>query len=153
MAKKHSSEAFYALDDPLEATVFQCWSGLGHQENRTHPEEKAEVSTMLVGILPVSERVGGTLFDTYVSTPEMLNSSESKDYPFGNIKTPALVISAVDDPFALHKNARALADRIPNSRLLAIPDGGHMLLGHNEEVKTKITHFLHNNVALLNNSQ
>jgi pimeloyl-ACP methyl ester carboxylesterase len=51
------------------------------------------------------------------------------------------------------RNARDLADRIPNSRLLAIPDGGHMLLGHNEEVKTKITHFLHNNVALLNNSQ
>ena len=64
------------------------------------------------------------------------------------------MISAVDDPFALHKNAACLADRIiPNSRLLAILDGGHMLLGHNEEVKTKITHFLRNNVALLNNSQ
>jgi pimeloyl-ACP methyl ester carboxylesterase len=50
--------------------------------------------------------------------------------------TPALVISAMDDPFALHKNAHALADLIPNSRLLAITDGGHMLSGHNEEVKT-----------------
>lgn len=25
MAKKHSSEAFYALDDPLGAAVFQYW--------------------------------------------------------------------------------------------------------------------------------
>jgi hypothetical protein len=25
MAKKHSSEAFYALDDPLEAAIFSVW--------------------------------------------------------------------------------------------------------------------------------
>ncbi len=27
MAKKHSSEAFYALDDPLEAAIFLCPGG------------------------------------------------------------------------------------------------------------------------------
>lgn len=78
----------------------------------------------------------------------MLNSSESRDYPFGNIKTPTLVVSSMDDPLALHENARALVDRIPNARLLAVPDGGHMLLGHYEEVRSEITQFLHNNVAL-----
>ena len=51
-------------------------------------------------------------------------------------KTPTLVISAVDDPLALHENARALADRIPNARLLSVPDGGHLLLGHHGEVKS-----------------
>ena len=63
-------------------------------------EEKAEVRALLTSLLPVSARVNGSLFDIYVSTPEMLNSSESKDYPFGNIKAPVLVISAVDDPLA-----------------------------------------------------
>jgi pimeloyl-ACP methyl ester carboxylesterase len=82
----------------------------------------------------------------------MLNSSENKDYPFGNIKTPTLLISSVDDPLALHENTRALADRIPNARLFSVPDGGHMLLGHQEEVKSEITRFLRSNVALLSNS-
>ena len=71
----------------LRQRCFQCWSGLGHQENRTNPEEKAEVSTILAGILPASERVGGTFLTPTSQLLEMLNSSESKDYPFGNIKT------------------------------------------------------------------
>ena len=53
----------------------------------------------------------------------------------------------------LHENALALAARIPNARLLSVPDGGHMLLGHNEEVKSEVTQFLQSNAALLNNSQ
>lgn len=132
--------------------VQESWAGLPKGFALT-PEEKAEVRTLLVSLLPVSARADGSYFDTYVSTPEMLNSSENKDYPFGNIKTPTLVVSAVDDPLALHENARALADRIPNARLLSVPDGGHLLLGHHEEVKSETTQFLHNNVARLNNSQ
>jgi 2-hydroxy-6-oxonona-2,4-dienedioate hydrolase len=54
-----------------------------------------------------------------------------------HIKTPTLVISAVDDPLALHENARALADRIPGASRLSVPDGGHVLLGHHEEVKNQ----------------
>lgn len=128
------------------------WAGLPKGFTLT-PEDKAEVRTLLIGLLPVSERVNGSYFDIYTGTPEMLNSSSNKDYPFGNIKTPTLVVSAVDDPLALHENARALADRIPGARLLSVPDGGHPILGHHGEVKSEITQFLHSNVAPLNNSQ
>jgi pimeloyl-ACP methyl ester carboxylesterase len=82
----------------------------------------------------------------------MLNSSESKDYPFGDIRTPTLVISVVDDPLALYENSRTLADLIPNARLLSVPDGSHLLLGHHEEVKSAVTRFLNSNVAMPNNS-
>ena len=99
--------------------------------------------SLLAGLLPVSARVNGSSFDIYVSTPEMLNSFENKDYPFSNIKIPTLVISAVDDPLALHGNAIALADRIPNARLFSVPDGGHLVLGRHEEAKSEITQFLH----------
>ncbi len=64
-----------------------------------------------------------------------------------------LVISAVDDPLALHENVRALAKSIPGARLLSMQDGGHMLLGHDEEVKSEVTQFLYDNIASLNNSQ
>ena len=55
------------------------------------------------------------------------------------------MISTQDDPLALHENAQSLVERIPQSRLLALPDGGHLLLGHYEEVKSEITRFLHSN--------
>ena len=146
-----SDFAYWAIITYFGSSVQAALAGVPKGFTLT-PEEKAEVKTLLTSLLPVSARVNGSFFDVYVSTPEMLNSSENKDYPFGNIKTPTLVISSVDDPLALHENARALADRIPNARLFSVPDGGHMLLGHQEEVKSEITRFLRSNVALLSNS-
>jgi pimeloyl-ACP methyl ester carboxylesterase len=142
---------YWAAITYLGSSTQASWAGLPEGFALT-PEEEAEVRTMLASLLPVSARADGSYFDTYVGTPEMLNSSENKDYQFGNIKTPTLVISAIDDPLALHGNARALADRIPGARLFSVPDGGHLILGHHEEVKSEVTQFLHSNVALLNNS-
>ncbi|HOI12725.1 MAG TPA: alpha/beta hydrolase [Methanoculleus sp.] len=121
------------------------WAGVPPGMRLT-PEDKADIRVLLSSILPVSARADGSSFDTYVSTPGLLDASES-DYSFGSIRTPALVVSAVDDPLALHENARALVERIPNARLQAVPGGGHPLLGHHEEVKQGITEFLRNTVA------
>ncbi|KAF5053003.1 putative aminoacrylate hydrolase RutD [anaerobic digester metagenome] len=120
-----------------------AWAGVPRGKRLT-PNDKAEVRTLLSSLLPVSARVDGSSFDTYVSTPGLLNAS-GNDYPFEKIRAPTLVVSAVDDPLALHENARALARRIPGARLLAVPGGGHMLLGHHEEVRQGITEFLHEN--------
>lgn len=110
-------------------------------------EYEAEVRAALVGTLPVSARADGMIFDTYVSNPEI------NEYPLGEVHTPTLVISAVDDPMALHENARTLADQIPNAHLMAVSDGGHLLLGHTEEVRLEVTRFLRNQVSLLQNSK
>jgi hypothetical protein len=45
MAKEHSSEAFYALDDPLEAAVFSVLLELVKQMDKDHREnESGELS-------------------------------------------------------------------------------------------------------------
>jgi pimeloyl-ACP methyl ester carboxylesterase len=105
------------------------------------PEYQAEVRAALVGTLPVSARADGMIFDTYVSNPEI------NQYPLGEVDTPTLVISAVDDPMALHENARTLADQIPNAQLMAVPDGGHLLLGHTEDVRAEVTRFLRSQIS------
>ena len=38
MAKKHSSEAFYALDDPLEAAVFSVLVEMLKELDNQHPD-------------------------------------------------------------------------------------------------------------------
>lgn len=110
--------------------------------------EQAEVEATLASVLPISVRSAGMIFDTFVSNPE-INSG----YPFGEIATPTLVVSAVDDPMALHENARALAAAIPGSRLLAVSDGGHIMLGHTEEVRQEITQFLRSAIAEARNGR
>ena len=136
-----SDFVYWAMITYFGSSVQTAWAGVPEGFTFT-PKERADVMSLLAGLLPVSARVNGSSFDIYVSTPEMLNSFENKDYPFSNIKIPTLVISAVDDPLALNENAIALADRIPNARLFSVPDGGHLLLGRHEEVKSEITQFL-----------
>ncbi|AUB56549.1 hypothetical protein BK008_09825 [Methanobacterium sp. MZ-A1] len=124
--------------------VQDAWIGVPKEFTLTQ-EYEAEVRDLLYHILPVSARVDGSFFDIYTSSPEIFNSSNNENYPFEDIAIPTLVISAQDDPLALHENAQSLVERIPQSRLLALPDGGHLLLGHYEKVKSEITRFLHSN--------
>jgi pimeloyl-ACP methyl ester carboxylesterase len=124
--------------------VAGAWAGVPRGKRLT-PEERAEVRTLLASLLPVSARVDGSSFDIYTSTPGLLNADEGNGYPFGSIKAPTLVVSAVDDPLALHENARALVQRIPGARLFAVPGGGHMLLGQDGVVMREITVFLRRN--------
>ena len=117
------------------------------------PEFEAEVKDILAKTLPLSERMDGFIFDTYGDQPEFHESiSETSPYPLGEIETPVLLINAADDPYAVPENVRGLAEKFPNARLYVVPDGGHPLLGHSEEVKAEITQFLRSNVTVLNSS-
>ena len=69
------------------------------------PEYEADTRDLLFHILPVSARGDGSFFDIYTSSPEIFNNSNNKNYPFEDIEIPTLVISAQDDPLALHENA------------------------------------------------
>lgn len=99
-------------------------------------EMEKEVRAALRSVLPVSKRTKGMVFDTYTSNPDI------NRYPIEQVRAPALVVSALDDPMALHENARALAERLLHGRLLPVMDGGHLLLGHAAGVKAEISRFL-----------
>ncbi len=117
---------------------------LGVPENfALTPALDAEVKGVLASVSPIAIRGDGMVFDTFTGNPE-INSG----YPFSEITAPTLVVSAVDDPMALHANARTLAEAIPGARLMAVADGGHLLLGHTAELRAEITGFLHGATAL-----
>jgi pimeloyl-ACP methyl ester carboxylesterase len=101
------------------------------------PELEAGVAQVMKTLLPVSPRAEGAVFDMFVSNPDV-----NSGYPLEEIAVPVLIVNAVDDPLTLYANAKAAADRIPGSRLITIEDGGHMLLGHEERVRSEIVTFL-----------
>ena len=100
------------------------------------PEHEASIDEVIATVLPVKPRADGALFDLFVSNPAV------NDIPLEEVSVPVLVIGAVDDPHSLFGNTKALADRILNSELVPIEDGGHMMLGHDEEVRAAIQKFL-----------
>ena len=105
-------------------------------------EFEADVAEVMKTILPVNPRSDGALFDMFVSNPA-INSG----YPLEEITAPVLIVNAVDDPLALYENAQAAAERIPGAKLVAIEDGGHMMLGHEERIRSKIESFLAENTS------
>jgi pimeloyl-ACP methyl ester carboxylesterase len=101
------------------------------------PEHKAAVADVMTTILSVNPRSEGAVFDMFVSNPDV-----NTGYPLEDIAVPVLIVNAVDDPLTLYKNARSAAKRIPSARLVTIENGGHMLLGQEETVRSEIVAFL-----------
>jgi pimeloyl-ACP methyl ester carboxylesterase len=112
------------------------------------PEDLAEVKQTLATTLPASGRIDGFDFDNNGMTAEFYAElSDTGPYPLNQIKTPVLVINAMDDPLAIPENVRGLAEKFPNARRFTVPKGGHLILGHAQEIKAEINQFLNSQVA------
>lgn len=97
--------------------------------------EKARVGEMLRHILPVSTRGSGLLNDAAVT-------SSLPRYELERIAVPTLVISMKDDLFGTFDGARYTADHVPGARFTGYPTGGHVWVGHQEEILAEIAAFL-----------
>jgi 2-hydroxy-6-oxonona-2,4-dienedioate hydrolase len=93
--------------------------------------ERARVHAMAEHILPVSVRVAGLRDDTGLG-------KRLKPYALASIRVPTLVVSARDDGFGTYANAEHIASQIPGARFVGFDQGGHLWVGHDEEVQTAI---------------
>jgi pimeloyl-ACP methyl ester carboxylesterase len=97
--------------------------------------ERARVRDMLFHVLPVSRRKAGLLMD-------MATAGDPPTYPLDTISCPVLAISAEDDLYGTAASARHIAAEAPDARLLIYDDGGHMLVGHQDETWSAIMAFI-----------
>jgi pimeloyl-ACP methyl ester carboxylesterase len=98
-------------------------------------DEQARVDAMLALILPVSPRRPGLLNDARVT-------SALERYELERITAPTLAISMQDDLYGTFDGARYSAEHIPHARFLGFPSGGHLGVGHRQEIETAIATFL-----------
>jgi pimeloyl-ACP methyl ester carboxylesterase len=101
------------------------------------PERKELINDIFLAGFPISYRTKGVLFDTYVSNPSI-----DQGIAFESIKPPALVIHAIDDPAPPVEGARNISARIPDCELITFDIGGHLILGHEQEIKDSISLFI-----------
>ena len=95
------------------------------------PQEQAKVQAMLDAILPVSERADGLRNEAWQAT-------HLQPYALERIRVPTLIISARDDGYGTYANAEYLAPRIAGARFIGYERGGHMLVGHGDEVEREL---------------
>jgi pimeloyl-ACP methyl ester carboxylesterase len=107
--------------------------------------QQTVISDTIRSVLPIERRTEGFVFDMFTSNCDM--DQHPEQYPMEEIRVPTLIVHAVDDPLAKYENAQALAARIPNAELLAIPSGGHLFLGTEQRAHFGIAEFLSTSAA------
>jgi pimeloyl-ACP methyl ester carboxylesterase len=98
-------------------------------------EERRRAELIREGLMPITRKTRGLRNDGFwAGAPSATR--------FEDIAAPTLILSCEDDLFGTATTSRLLAERIPAARLIVYPDGGHIWLGHDDEVTHEIASFL-----------
>ena len=95
------------------------------------PKERARVNAMLDNILPVSTRAQGLRSDSSVG--KRLAPS-----PLESVHVPTLIVSSRDDGYGTFASAQYTASRIAGAKFVGFDRGGHVWVGHDDEVMAEI---------------
>lgn len=98
-------------------------------------EEQRRVEQIMERVLPVSARRLGLRNDAAVI-------STLARYDLEKIAVPTLTISAADCLYGTFDAARYTAEHIPGARFVGYQKGGHLLVGHQQEVTAELLRFL-----------
>ena len=103
------------------------------------PFERDRLTWIMRSLLPLSRRVEGIRND---------GATAIRPWPLERIGAPTFVISAEDDLFGTLPAARFTAEHISGAELMVLPSGGHLLVGHTEEIRARIAGFLRRNIQI-----
>jgi pimeloyl-ACP methyl ester carboxylesterase len=102
---------------------------------RLSPEEAAMVEGAIAAFLPVTERFDGVQNEGAAIAPQARYRVEA-------ITAPTLVAHSRDDGINEYSYSQYTAERIPGARFISYDVGGHLLLGHQAEVRAEANPFL-----------
>ena len=97
--------------------------------------EQARVLAVLDHLLPVSARRVGLVNDAAIV-------SSLERYDLERIDVPTLAISAADDRYGTVDAARYTAEHVQGARFVGYETGGHLCVGHNDDLLAEIVSFL-----------
>ena len=97
-------------------------------------------ASTIYGMLPVRERKAGVILDASITNPDMARNYDS--YIIEDLQVPTLILHAKDDKLASYADVEKAWDRFPNSTLVSFETGGHLMVGHEEEVKDAVIAFV-----------
>jgi len=103
---------------------------------RLSAEEEETMAAIRKLLFPFKPRRAGAVFDGFVS------NLAADHFPLEQLTVPTLIINARDDPLAPYGFAAEAASRIPGAELVTIERGGHIFMGHDDEVREAIRAFV-----------
>ncbi len=98
------------------------------------PDERDRAFLILDELMPIGQRARGMMNDGFFS-------GAPADIAFSEIEAPILVVSCEDDRFGTAETSRTIAADAPDARLEIYPTGGHVWLGHDDDVADELSRF------------
>ena len=96
-------------------------------------------SSTINEILPMKDRKSGIIFDGEVTNTDKTNNFEN--YDMRKLTVPILMLHSKDDKLAEYEPAEKWSKELKDCTFVSFPDGGHMMMGHEEEVKKALHEF------------
>lgn len=97
-------------------------------------------SSTIYSMLPVADRKEGVIIDSSVTNPDMARDFEK--YKVEDLQVPSLILHAKDDKLASFEDTLNALNRFPNCRFISFETGGHMMVGHSNEIKKAVSEFI-----------
>ena len=104
------------------------------------PEDATLVANLIGAFQPVTGRTAGLANEGAAIDP-------AADYRLDRLAVPALVIHAGDDGINPFSIGTFTAANVPGAEFMPLPDGGHLLLSHQAEVRNRVATFLREHAA------
>ena len=94
----------------------------------------------IYSMLPVDDRKNGVVLDASVTNLDMARNYD--DYRIEELQMPTLVFHAKDDKLASYTDTEKAVKRFPNCTFIPFESGGHLNVGHGEEIKEADSKFI-----------
>lgn len=100
----------------------------------------------IYGMLPVEKRKDGVVNDAAVTNPDMARNYDT--YQTEDLRVPVLILHAKDDKLASYEAVSKALGRFPDCTFVSFETGGHLMRGHEAEVKNTVLEFCRNKDAM-----
>ena len=94
----------------------------------------------IYGMLPIRERKKGVAIDAAIINIDMARNYD--EYRIEDLKVPILILHSKDDKLASFESAKSVLHRFPRYQLVSFDKGGHLMAGHEKEVKEAVISFI-----------
>lgn len=97
-------------------------------------------SSTIYSMMPVTDRRQGVILDAAVTNPDMARNFET--YEIEKIKLPVLILHSKDDKLVNYEDTVNSLTRFSNYKFVSFEEGGHLMVGHEAEVKEAVIDFI-----------
>ena len=129
----HSDFVYWLITTKFESQLMSIFGVPKKTQTNLPPAEKKWASKFLQSMHPISLRKAGIDNDRKYKIHE---------YSLEHITVPTLVIHAEDDSLISFTQGQYTAQHIPDAYFIKVPNGGHLLMGQHEKVKSELASFL-----------